>query len=131
MVSFRCVAMPLFAVWVMPSAAQDAGSGYIGSTACGRCHAGQFESQSKTGHAHALRRALPTDPGPGSHAQWAFGAGAKATAKVDAPVFERPPLHLQPLGPFEELLVARFVGPPKGTEVRSEDCVQGTSAHAA
>ncbi len=65
----------------MPLAAQDAG-GYIGSTACRGCHASQFESQSKTGHAHALRRAQRTDPGPGSHAQWAFGAGAKARTWV-------------------------------------------------
>ncbi|HWE07250.1 MAG TPA: tetratricopeptide repeat protein, partial [Rhizomicrobium sp.] len=82
MISLRCFAIAVFAAWVAPLAAQDASSGYIGGAACGRCHASQFGSQSKTGHAHALRRAQPTDPGPGSHAQWAFGAGAKATTWV-------------------------------------------------
>jgi tetratricopeptide (TPR) repeat protein len=62
----------------MPLAAED----FIGSAACRDCHASQFESQSKTAHARALRRAQPTDPGPGSHAQWAFGAGAKAITWV-------------------------------------------------
>src|SRR5690242_21667199 len=68
--------------WVMPLTGQDTGSAYVGSAACGRCHVSQFESQSKTAHAHALRRARATDPGPGSHAQWAFGAGVKATTWV-------------------------------------------------
>ena len=68
----------LAVAWVMPIAGQDTGPGYIGSSGCGSCHASQFESQSNSEHAHALRRAQPTDPGPGSHAQWAFGAGAKA-----------------------------------------------------
>ena len=70
------------AAWVAPLASQEAGSGYAGGAVCGGCHAAQFESQSKSGHAHALRRAQPADPGPGSHAQWAFGAGAKATTWV-------------------------------------------------
>ncbi len=65
-----------------PSAGQDARSGYIGSVACHGCHAERFESQSKSEHAHALRRAVATDPGPGSHAQWAIGAGLKATTWV-------------------------------------------------
>jgi LSD1 subclass zinc finger protein len=42
----------------------------------------QFDSQSKSEHARALRRAKTSDPGPGSHAQWAFGAGAKAITWV-------------------------------------------------
>ena len=67
---------------VMPLLGQRGSSGYVGSAACGRCHTSQFESQSNTGHAHALRRAQAADPGPGSHAQWAFGAGAKATTWV-------------------------------------------------
>lgn len=62
--------------------AQNIVSSYIGRDACRDCHASQFDSQSKTGHAHALRRARPDDPGPGSRAQWAFGAGAKATTWV-------------------------------------------------
>lgn len=70
------------AAWVMPVTVQGADPGYMGSAACGRCHPSQFDSQSKTAHAHALRRARATDPGPGSHAQWAFGAGLKATTWV-------------------------------------------------
>jgi tetratricopeptide (TPR) repeat protein/Zn finger protein HypA/HybF involved in hydrogenase expression len=66
----------------VPLAGQDTGSGYIGSATCGACHASRFESQSKTAHARALRPAKPTDPGPGSHAQWAFGAGSKAITWV-------------------------------------------------
>jgi tetratricopeptide (TPR) repeat protein len=50
--------------------------------ACRSCHAARFQSQSETAHAHALRRAQPTDPGPGSHAKWAFGAGVKARTWV-------------------------------------------------
>ncbi|MEP6715228.1 MAG: tetratricopeptide repeat protein [Terriglobia bacterium] len=70
------------ATGVLPLLGQNAGSSYAGSAACAGCHASQFNSQSKTGHAHALRRSEPTDPGPGSHAQWAFGAGAKARTWV-------------------------------------------------
>lgn len=66
----------------MPVAGEDTASGYVGSAVCGKCHAAQFESQSKTAHAHALRRAQATDPGPGSHSQWAFGAGAKAVTWI-------------------------------------------------
>jgi Zn finger protein HypA/HybF involved in hydrogenase expression len=65
---------------VMPLAAQE--TGYIGSSACGDCHTARFESQSKTAHARALRKAQSADPGPGAKAQWAFGAGAKATTWV-------------------------------------------------
>jgi tetratricopeptide (TPR) repeat protein len=82
MISFRCLAAAAIAASLAQLAAQNTGSGYIGSAVCRNCHAAQFESQSKSGHAHALRRALPSDPGPGSHAQWAFGAGAKATTWV-------------------------------------------------
>lgn len=65
---------------VRPMAAQDAA--YIGSSACRECHKAQFESQSKSQHARALRKALPTDPGRGAKAQWAFGAGQKAITWV-------------------------------------------------
>ena len=30
-----------------------AAEGYVGAVACGKCHRAQFDSQSKTGHAHA------------------------------------------------------------------------------
>ena len=65
---------------VMPLSAWD--SNYVGSSACRDCHPAQFESQSKTAHARALRKAQPTDPGPGRRAKWAFGAGLKATTWV-------------------------------------------------
>jgi len=60
---------------------------YIGSDVCRACHAAKFESQSKTGHARALAVARPGSPIPGipapeSTAQWAFGAGEKATTWV-------------------------------------------------
>jgi len=70
----------LMVLYAMPVTPQ--GAGYIGSSACRNCHSVQFESQSKTAHAHALRKTLSTDPGPGSRAQWAFGAGLKATTWV-------------------------------------------------
>lgn len=72
----------LFASYMAPFGAQDNLTSYVGSFVCGKCHRSQFQSQGKTGHAHALRRAEQTDPGPGSHAQWAFGAGAKAITWV-------------------------------------------------
>jgi Cytochrome c554 and c-prime len=50
---------------------------YIGAAACGNCHAGEFESQSKTGHARALRKSAATEPG-----DWAFGSGAQAITFV-------------------------------------------------
>ena len=37
-------------------AAQSSGP-FVGATVCGKCHPSQFESQSKSGHAHALSRA--------------------------------------------------------------------------
>src|SRR5580692_2892215 len=49
----------------------------VGSAACRACHAARFESQSKTGHARALAVAAAE-----SKAQWAFGAGEKATTWV-------------------------------------------------
>ena len=76
------IAALVIAACAMPAAGEDAVSGYVGSAVCGKCHAAQFESQSKTAHAHALRRAQATDPGPGSHSQWAFGAGTKAVTWV-------------------------------------------------
>jgi len=87
MISFRCLAVSALALWAFPSPSlfllgQDAASGYIGSAACRTCHPAQFEAQSKSEHARALRRAQSSDPGPGSHAQWAFGAGLKATTWV-------------------------------------------------
>ena len=74
----RCLTALVIAGCALPAAGEDTASGYAGSEVCGKCHAAQFDSQSKTAHAHALRRAQATDPGPGSHSQWAFGAGSKA-----------------------------------------------------
>uniref|UniRef100_Q026X7 Tetratricopeptide TPR_4 n=1 Tax=Solibacter usitatus (strain Ellin6076) TaxID=234267 RepID=Q026X7_SOLUE len=73
-------AIPVFLI-CMPLAAQGS-AGYIGSPGCRGCHTSQFASQSKSEHARALRKSLPTDPGPGAKAQWAFGAGAKAITWV-------------------------------------------------
>jgi tetratricopeptide (TPR) repeat protein len=50
---------------------------YVGSKSCQTCHPDKFESQSRSGHAHALAPAPPGSPG-----QWAFGAGVKATTYV-------------------------------------------------
>jgi tetratricopeptide (TPR) repeat protein/Zn finger protein HypA/HybF involved in hydrogenase expression len=74
-------------LYTVALAAQE--GGYIGSAACRDCHAEKYESQSKTAHARALRRAQPSDPGPGSRAQWAFGAGLKATTWVSQLSAER------------------------------------------
>jgi tetratricopeptide (TPR) repeat protein len=82
MIWFRHLAMAAVALCAMPLAGQDPASGYIGSSECGKCHTAESKSQSQTAHAHALRRAAATDPGPGSHAQWAFGAGLKARTWV-------------------------------------------------
>ncbi len=80
--SLRFLAMFAVACWILPAAGKNEGSDYVGSAACRNCHPARFESQSNTAHAHALRPAQPTDPGPGSHAQWAFGAGVKARTWV-------------------------------------------------
>lgn len=50
---------------------------YTGAAACKPCHPKQFESQSRSGHATALKRAIPPQPG-----DWAFGAGSQATTFV-------------------------------------------------
>src|SRR5689334_3791480 len=80
--SLRYLAVFAIACSTLPAAAIDESSDYVGSTTCRNCHPARFQTQSDTAHAHALRRAQPADPGPGSHAQWAFGAGAKATTWV-------------------------------------------------
>lgn len=82
MSSLRYLALFAIAYGIASAAGKDDSSDYVGSTTCRSCHPAQFQSQSGTAHAHALRPALPTDPGPGSHAQWAFGAGVKARTWV-------------------------------------------------
>jgi tetratricopeptide (TPR) repeat protein len=74
-----CRAIPAL-ILCMRIAAQE--TGYTGASVCRSCHPSQFASQSKSEHARALRKAVPTDPGPGAKAQWAFGAGAKAITWV-------------------------------------------------
>lgn len=59
------------------AASAAAGTGYVGSIRCRSCHPANFDSQSKTGHAHALAKA-PV----GARGEWAFGAGEKATTWV-------------------------------------------------
>ena len=80
MTLLRCLGVSAFVALLAPLAAQDLG--FIGREACGQCHPAQSQAQSTTGHARALRRARPSDPGPGNSAEWAFGAGAKATTWV-------------------------------------------------
>jgi tetratricopeptide (TPR) repeat protein len=82
MLSLRHLVVLTFACSIVTAAGKTDVSGYVGSAACHNCHAARFESQSNTAHAHALRRAQPVDPGPGGRAQWAFGAGIKATTWV-------------------------------------------------
>lgn len=82
MSSLRYLALFAVACWILPAAGKDDNLDYVGSTTCRNCHPARFQSQSSTAHAHALRRAQRTDPGPGSHAQWAFGAGVKARTWV-------------------------------------------------
>ena len=82
MLSLRYLAVLTFACSIMPAAGREDGSEYVGSATCRTCHLARFESQSNTAHAHALRRAQSADPGPGGRAQWAFGAGVKATTWV-------------------------------------------------
>ena len=50
---------------------------YAGSAACQKCHPAQSASQASSGHARALARSAPGQPG-----QWAFGAGLQATTFV-------------------------------------------------
>ena len=64
----RAVALSIALALLLPAQ-------YVGSKACQKCHADKFELQSKSEHAHALA--------PGQKAQWAFGAGDKATTFVD------------------------------------------------
>ncbi len=70
---FRAAKIMLWAL----AAGQLATAQYAGSQACKTCHAARFETQSKTGHAHALSLAPSGSPG-----QWAFGAGGQATTYV-------------------------------------------------
>lgn len=48
-------------------------SEFAGAAACAPCHVKIAEAQKKTGHAGALRRSQPGEPG-----EWAFGAGTQA-----------------------------------------------------
>jgi tetratricopeptide (TPR) repeat protein len=74
-VFFACFSAACFSTaWFSAAIAQTQ---YTGSEACRSCHAANFASQSKTGHAHALSKAPAGAPG-----QWAFGAGVKATTWV-------------------------------------------------
>jgi len=63
-------------LWVL-AVGRLATAQYAGSQACKTCHPARFETQSKTGHAHALSLAASGSPG-----QWAFGAGGQATTYV-------------------------------------------------
>jgi cytochrome c5 len=57
--------------------ARVAAGQYVSSEACSACHAAQFTGHAKTGHARALARSVPPQPG-----EWAFGAGLQAITFV-------------------------------------------------
>lgn len=67
--------VPLIALF--PIATIAAALDFAGSAACQACHAKEFEQQSKSGHAAALKRSVPSQPG-----DWAFGAGSQAITFV-------------------------------------------------
>jgi hypothetical protein len=50
---------------------------YAGASVCAGCHSAQYQSHSTTGHARALARSKPGQPG-----EWAFGSGAQAITFV-------------------------------------------------
>lgn len=65
---------------------------YVGSKACRECHAAEFNRQTHSHHAEALR---PIDESPlrgmGSGLEWAFGAGAQGitpVGRLDGQYFE-------------------------------------------
>ena len=64
------------ALWVL-CAIGAAAADYAGAAACQACHAAEYESQSKSAHAHALAPSAPGQPG-----DWAFGAGEQAITFV-------------------------------------------------
>lgn len=82
MTLIRYLAVVAVGAATVPIAVAEAPSEYAGSAACGKCHAVQFALHAKTPHSQALRKARATDRGPGSRAQWAFGAGVKAITWV-------------------------------------------------
>lgn len=48
--------MPVARLLFVLACTLNAADGFIGSAACAKCHKPQFDSQSKTGHAHALAK---------------------------------------------------------------------------
>ena len=50
---------------------------YTGAAVCSGCHPAEARSQENSGHAHALAKSTPKQPG-----QWAFGAGNQAITFV-------------------------------------------------
>jgi hypothetical protein len=63
----------LILFWLAAVSASD----YAGAARCAVCHPAQSRGQASTGHARALARARPPQPG-----EWAFGAGTQAITFV-------------------------------------------------
>lgn len=56
---------------------------YLGAQSCRPCHAKQFDSHAKTGHAHALSPQAPAEAlSAAPKADWAFGSGTHAVTWV-------------------------------------------------
>jgi hypothetical protein len=68
--------LALLLLFHLPIAAAD----YAGADACRTCHPSEFESQSRSAHAHALAPSAAPQPG-----EWAFGAGIQAITFVSHP----------------------------------------------
>jgi hypothetical protein len=64
-------------LYALPRLTAAVASPYAGAEACRPCHAANFASQSKTGHARALAPSTPDQ-----HGDWAFGAGLQAITFV-------------------------------------------------
>jgi hypothetical protein len=69
----RVVILLWFPWWIAAASPED----FAGAVACGDCHPLESAAQSASSHAHALARALASQPG-----DWAFGAGAQAITFV-------------------------------------------------
>jgi len=67
----------------LPLAAAD--PSWAGAETCAKCHPAQYQGQSQSGHAHALRHSTAAEPG-----DWAFGSGTQAitfVSRVDAETY--------------------------------------------
>jgi hypothetical protein len=68
-----CLAVAL----LLPALGAAAANDYAGADACRKCHAAEYEGQSRSAYAHALAPSTRDQPG-----DWAFGAGTQAITFV-------------------------------------------------